>query len=244
MFTGSVSTPRLFYVQLAGEYSGFELMAENAAINVTGNAQLTEQQGKPIHALSNVKITGSKSHDLFVKKTAGRDELNRLYTKYQDDNKEIMQQTSEASQKNDTVLLKQLHASTAYDKLIRDEKAFFDTVDARTNRMILADKNNWWGPFLLMHQLSYLTPEQKEIFDQFSPEAKKSYYGKLASAELYPRSYLGKKAPSLAFAASSRNLWLSAKSPRVKNMYWSTSGRPCVCHAASLYPVLKLSTTK
>ena len=54
----------------------------------------------------------------------------------------------------------------------------------------------------MLDQMSYFRPTEKAIFEQFSKEAKESYYGKIVAADLYPVSYIGKKAPSLAFVDS------------------------------------------
>ena len=44
---------------------------------------------------------------------------------------------------------------------------------------------------------SYLTPDQKEIYEQFSEAAKESYYGKKVKEELYPAGMVGQ--PARAF---------------------------------------------
>ncbi|HUP12968.1 MAG TPA: TlpA disulfide reductase family protein [Niastella sp.] len=203
VFTGSVSSPRIFFIKIGGEeYSLFRIMVENANIHVTGKVEEKEVRGTRSHQVSDVKVTGSKVHDEFVRKTSLRDRLTVLYDAYHNNNKEIIDQLKEAGDKKDTTLRKQLLASDEYKKFAKEEGAFFTTVQDSIKGLILANKDSWWGPFLMLDQFSYFTPNEKALFEQFSKEAKESYYGKIVQADLFPPSYIGKKAPSLAFVDS------------------------------------------
>ncbi len=203
VFTGSVSGPRIFFVKLTGEtYSGFRVMVENAKIHVTGKVEEKEVRGERSHQFSDVKVTGSKAHDEFLRKTSLRERLGVLYDAYHINNKEVLDQLKSANEKKDSVLAKQLIASDAYKKFAKEEKEFFTTVEDSIKGLILAHKDSWWGPFLMLDQLSYFTPKEKTLFEEFSKEAKESYYGKIVQADLYPKSYVGMKAPSLAFVDS------------------------------------------
>jgi thiol-disulfide isomerase/thioredoxin len=71
------------------------------------------------------------------------------------------------------------------------EKAFFAKVEKTTLDLITRHKTNWWGPFFMMTQYSYFTPEQKPIYEQFSDAAKKSYYGQIVDKDLNPKSLIG-----------------------------------------------------
>lgn len=200
VFTGSLSSPRLFFVKIASEdYSGFQLMVDNEDIHVTGVAKPSKLNGHQSHQFDEIKVTGSKAHDEFMEKTALRERLNVLYETYHKNNKEIIDQVEKARQQKDTTLAKQLMASAAYKKFESDEKEFFNTVGDSINGTILANKDTWWGPFLMLDQMNYFRPEDKTTFEQFSKEAKDSYYGKIVAAELYPVSHVGQMAPSLAF---------------------------------------------
>ena len=202
-FTGSVSSPRIFVVKIAGEdYSMFRIMVENAAIQVTGKVVEKEVRGSKSHQFNDLKVIGSKAHEEFLSKTSLRDRLGVLYEAYHTNNKEVIAQLDSARAKKDTTLQKQLLASDAYKKFANEEKAFFTTVQDSIQGLILANKDSWWGPFLMLDQLSYFTPKEKAIFEKLSKAAKESYYGKIVAADLYPKSYVGLKAPSLAFVDS------------------------------------------
>lgn len=47
----------------------------------------------------------------------------------------------------------------------------------------------------MMNLFSYVTPQQRPLYDQFSEEAKNSYYGKKIYQELYPAGQVGQKVP-------------------------------------------------
>ncbi len=202
-FTGSVNNPRIFFVRIAGEdYSMFRVMVENTAIHVTGKVVEKEVRGSKSHQFNDLKVTGSKAHEEFLSKTSLRERLGVMYEAYHTNNKEVIAQLDSASAKKDTTLRKQLMASDAYKKYAKEEKEFFTTCQDSIQGLILANKDSWWGPFLMLDQLSYFTPKDKAIFEQFSAAAKESYYGKIVQADLYPKSYVGLKAPSLAFVDS------------------------------------------
>lgn len=198
-FTGSVDGPRYFFVKIAdGGYSGFNLMVENAEISVTGKAA-PNKDGKG-RAFTGIQVKGSQTHAEYEEKSSLRGRLEVLYNAYHERGKAVTDEMGAARKAKDTARQREIMATDAWKQFEKEEHVFFKTVGDSINALITANKDTWWGPFLMLTNFSYFTPEQKPLFEQFSKEAKESYYGQVVYADLYPKSYIGEKAPSLAFA--------------------------------------------
>ncbi|MGN6510306.1 MAG: redoxin domain-containing protein [Chitinophaga sp.] len=228
-FSGSVPGPRFFFIKVAdGGYGGFSLMVENADIKVSGKAN-AGKEGKL--ALTDVEVTGSASHAVYKEKTSQRGRLDELYTAYHERGKDVIAKLNAARKAKDTVLQKQIIASAAYKQFEKEEHDFFTTVSDSITALIAANKDTWWGPFLMLHNFSYFTPEQKPLYEQFSKEAKESYYGKVVHDDLYPKSYIGQKAPSLAFAGTDKKPVSFASMAKGKKYviidFWASWCAPC-----------------
>jgi len=194
-FTGIADEPRMFYIHVADSRGLAKIMIENGKITLTGNVEKTEQGENIAYNFDNIEVKGSKSHDLYVQKVAPRKMLDSMYVAYHENNKEISEAISKARIAKNTVLLDSLNNSDAYKKYAADEKNFFETVEKTMKGIIIDNKDSWWGPMLMLDVMSYFTPEQNPWYEEFSPEAKDSYYGKIVKEELFPEGFVGKTLP-------------------------------------------------
>lgn len=231
-FKGTLSSPRLYFVKVASsEYDGFQLMIENGMIEVAGTANQEMENGRKRWKFGEVNVTGSPAHEAFLQKTSLRSRLNKVYEENEKRNREINSQLEAARNKKDTELEKKLMAGDAYKRMETDEANFFKLAEDSFRDLILDNKNSWWGPFLMLHEMTYLRPEDKSVFEQFSTEAKESYYGKLVSAELFPVSLVGKAAPSLAFVdQTGKSVDFSSIAKGKKYVvidFWASWCQPC-----------------
>lgn len=111
IFEGVLEEPRFFRIAISGDksYQTFSLMVENTEISVKGKATLRENNGVTSYFFSDITITGSTVHDLYLEKTAFRDSLNKLYEEYHANNKAILDKVGAARGAKDQKLLGELY---------------------------------------------------------------------------------------------------------------------------------------
>ncbi|MBA4744547.1 MAG: AhpC/TSA family protein [Muricauda sp.] len=190
--TGTLEEPRFFYLVFGDNKGMIPVMLENAQVEVTATATVDDPKTGRI-SISQENISGSEVHGYYKKMTAFKKELESDYTSMRKATEELANLLGNARRKGDKELLDSLMATTAYEEMDKKEKAFFGKVESTTKKLISDHKDSWWGPFFMMHQYTYLTPEQAPIYDELSEEAKKSYYGKLVHESVYPKGFIGEK---------------------------------------------------
>ncbi len=193
---GKTPGPRLYALTVAGSYGAIQLMVDNREIKVSASSSVQKRGETPVYNFSNVKVSGSPLHDQYLRRMAYRSGLDSAYEAYHRNNQQVTDAMGKARNAKDSLAIDSISKSAAWAKMNKDEKEFFDNVERKIKGGILADKNTWWGPFMMMTQLSYFSEKEKPLFESFSKEAKESYYGKLVKAELYPPTFEGKPAPA------------------------------------------------
>ncbi|WP_442587665.1 redoxin domain-containing protein [Pedobacter sp. AW31-3R] len=194
-FKGTVSSPRLFYIQAEAFPGAGAVMVQSAHITVNGTAKLTGDAGSQYYDFGDFKVKGSDAHTLYLKKKAPKAMLDSLFMANQEANKEVTGKRNEAYKMKDTVLAKSIMASEAWKKLESDEGAFFKLAGETLKKVVSDNKNTWWGPFFALDLYNYFTPEDKAMYAQFSPQAKESYYGKVLGELINPVGFKGTAAP-------------------------------------------------
>ncbi|MDQ1164553.1 TlpA disulfide reductase family protein [Flavobacterium sp. SORGH_AS_0622] len=189
-FTGKLNEPRFFYLVFGKNKGYIHLIVENSKIKVTADGEVSKSEDERIN-FKNEVITGSKSNDYYKKETAFKAELNKDYEDYHKGTEELGKLYSKARTSGNKKLIDSIGNSPEWKKFEADEKAFFTKVQKTTTDLIAKHKTTWWGPFFMMTQYSYFTPDQKPLFEQFSETAKKSYYGQLVDKDLNPKSLIG-----------------------------------------------------
>lgn len=198
VFIGKLDGPRLLLISVSGEnvLGALSLMVQEGDIKVEATAKASERGTSKYYSFENVKVTGSPINETFLEKTAARGKLNKLYSDNEVKGKEILSAITEARNNKDQSKVAELQQSQSYLDLAKREKAFFDTVGVVMTNLILDNASTWWGPFLMLDQMSYFGEEQKLWWNQFSDEAKNSFYGVIVKEELFPEGFVGKPAPA------------------------------------------------
>ncbi len=157
--------------------------------------------------------------------------LDSLYTAYHDNNKEISEAIGQARMAKNQVLLDSLNQTDAAKKFAADEKNFFETVEKTMKGIIMDNKDSWWGPMLMMDVMSYFTPEQNPWYEEFSQEAKDSYYGKIVKEELFPEGFVGKALPAFTLVGKDNKETTVAEVSNGKKYtlidFWASWCAPC-----------------
>ncbi|OMQ07810.1 TlpA disulfide reductase family protein [[Flexibacter] sp. ATCC 35103] len=188
-FTGKLKEPRLFYLSFGKNKGYIPVLVENSKIKLTAEAE-TSKENERIN-FKNEVVTGSKSNDYFKKETAFREDLNNDYAAYHKGTETISNLYAKARTSGNKKQMDSIGNSPEWKKFEADEKAFFAKVQSSSENLIAKHKATWWGPFFMLTQYSYFTPDQKPVFAQFSETAKKSYYGQLVEKEVNPKSLVG-----------------------------------------------------
>lgn len=203
-FNGVLDGPRLFRIVAKRTYGGCQVMVYNTKISITATGDLTTRNGNKFLDLKGLKITGSPVHEEYLKKVAYREMLNADHEAYNKRGEAITSQLWAAKKEKNQGKVDSLINTPAYKQFAAEEKAFFDKVEKTSTALIAANKNSWWGPFLMLNAYSYFTPEQKPLFESLSDVAKNSYYGQKIKDELFPKGFLNQKAPVFEAASSAK----------------------------------------
>lgn len=191
-FNGTAEDTICVRLAVKDTYGGINLMLENAEITVNGNATSDKaHDGTPLYHFDNVEIKGSPMTDHYTRLMSVRDSMDVLYQAYHDEYAAIERQIVQAREKKDQKALEALYKSDEYKAFSAAEGNFFKTMAESYNKIILDNKDSFWGPLMMVSLSNYLTPDQKEIYEQFSEAAKESYYGKKVKEELYPAGMVG-----------------------------------------------------
>ncbi|RKR09005.1 uncharacterized protein DUF4369 [Flavobacterium sp. 90] len=194
-FTGKLNEPRMFYLEFGKNKGYIPVIVENSKIKLTAEAEVLKQEDGRIN-FKNEVVSGSKSNDYYKKETAFRKDLEKDYEDYHKGTEAVADAYGKARVSGNKKLMDSIGNSPEWKAFEAKEKAFFAKVEKTTNDLITRNKATWWGPFFMLTQYSYFTPDQKPIYEQFSPEAKKSYYGQVADKDLNPKTLVGTSVPN------------------------------------------------
>ncbi len=246
-FVGTQKEPLGVYIMVKGSYGSYKFILDNSDISLMGSVKAETQNGNQSYDFENMTTSGSNLTKLYYEKIAPHSALDGQYQAIQKNNAEVLKKIMDARKAKNETLQKELNSSEAGMKLASDEKEFFSNVEKTVNKIILDNKDSWWGPFLLVDMMSYFTPEQKSTYEQFSTEAKNSYYGKLVKDELYPKDLTGTKVPDFTVKNGNKTLALKDLIKGKKYIiidFWASWCVPCRHEIPNLKKLYALYASK
>lgn len=184
-------------------YGFMPLMLENGSISVEGKVTSENLNGTVYYNFSQVSVTGSPLTDKYIKLLSARDALDSIYVTNNEKFKDIRAAYGKARKAKDKILMDSVIATEAYKASAVADSLFFATVDTTYYKLVMDNKDSYWGPLMMISLFSYLTEEQKPWYDALSEEAKHSRYGKMVKESVAPDSQIGSKVP--VFTAKSQD---------------------------------------
>lgn len=195
-FSGTVSEPICAALRVKDCYGGIMFMLGDETMTVSATASMEKAwDGTPNYTYKNEKFTGSPLTEKYRSFVAVRDTLNEIRADFEERYKDLFAKSGELRKAKDSLGLAKLNASEEYQQMVKEDNEFFKRVSSSYNRVIDQNKDTFWGPLLLVNLTSYLTPDQRPVYESFSEVAKNSYYGKKVKDELYPAGGVGQKVP-------------------------------------------------
>lgn len=206
-FAFDTEEPRLYSLHIEQPWGNIEVMANKGDhVKIHANAHKEHYQRGDYYRFEPVQVRDSYLHSQLLEKTSIRKGMDAAYDKYHQANKDILDKLRAAYDRKDKAAEDSLRTTDAYKKLEADEKAFFESVRKSYNDLYLANRDSWWGPFLVLHTMNWIAPDMQSVYDQFSTEAKESFYGKVLKAKLDEKANpaagtlgVGAKVPDFTF---------------------------------------------
>lgn len=192
-FKDTFPEPRLFYLRIADGMGYLPVMVENSKIIIKGRPSVTMNDKEKYYQFGAVSISGSASNELFDKKMRFHKQLDSIYKVNNQLSEGISQKVQEARKSKNQPALDSLAKTDEYKAMAERESDFFKNVESEITSAVLSNKDSWWGPLLMINNLSYFTEKERDWYNQFPKEVQESYYGKIVRENLPRESWVGKQ---------------------------------------------------
>lgn len=185
-FTGTADEPIAVNLNVKDSYGGKTFMLENTDMKISGVVESQSTERGTFYRFSNLDISGSPLTEEYYAMMAPRMRLDSMMIANQNGGAEMMKVYYNARKANDRQKIDSIEATDEFKRYAEVEKYCFQGFDSVLRATVEQNKNTIWAPIAMLSQLSYLSPGQRELYESFSENVKKSFHGRLVGEELYP----------------------------------------------------------
>lgn len=191
VFKGKVDSPRSFYLVIGTRKGFISCLVDNHDISITAKAKHMEKDD--YYELTNLEIKGSAAQDEYTKIMAPKNEFEKEFDLQAKKYGGILGKVKAAFENGEEEKGKALQETEDFKNMFNERQRLYEKQDSIVRKIIVDNKNSWWGPFLLFDQFDEFGPNEEKLFNTFSKEAKDSYYGKKAQNEFSQKVTEGQK---------------------------------------------------
>lgn len=169
-----LSEPRLFYLRPQDGRGNLTLvLAPGEEVRIEGSF------GDPV-------VSGSPTQEAFLERfVKPRAALDAAQGELQAKYAPVSRRLGEARKSGDSEAIAAVEASEEWIAYNKESSALFAKFDATIEKISEDYSDSFWGPMLILTHTAYLTPEFEKYYDNFSEEAKNSYYGRAFAQALF-----------------------------------------------------------
>lgn len=231
VFQGVAEEPRAMLLMVKDSYGTASLMLENGRTKITGKVTVKDNGGTPSYDYSGISISGSPATEKYRQLLRVREPLDALYQENAEKYKEVRAAMNQAKAAKNQRWIDSIKASGSYQAACEADRAFFAKVEETYHRVVMQNKDTYWGPLMMISLFSYFTADQLPWYEALSPEAQKSYYGQQVIREIVPPSQEGHAVPAFVIRDKSGKAVTLAELCEGKKYilidFWASWCSPC-----------------
>lgn len=173
------------------------ILGEGTTIKVRGTAKAVDGRNGNTYSIEDVEVEGSPLTEKLNNILSVREYLDILYSSNREVFEDYTTQYGKARMAKDNATLDSLMHTPIGIAQHKSDSIFFKVVNDGYYKATMKNKDNFMGPLTMICLFAYLTPDLKSWYEEFSPEAKNSQYGKMVKKDVAPDSKVGTAAPAL-----------------------------------------------